>query len=144
MTREADCIFCKVVAVEIPAAVVYEDDALLAFLDINPLAEGHLLVAPRDHYPRLYDLPAELCARLSAVLPRFGRALLEVTGAAGFNVLQNNGEAAGQTVDHVHFHLIPRRAGDNLGYRWNAGPYPDGRASELVGRYQRVLAKLRG
>jgi histidine triad (HIT) family protein len=76
------------------------------------------------------------------MLPRLGRALLEVTGAEGFNLLVNQGAAAGQSVSHLHVHLIPRKAGDGLGYRWNAGSYMEGRAAELANAYQDTLARV--
>lgn len=139
MTREPDCIFCKIVAVEIPAAVIYENESLVAFLDISPLAEGHILVIPREHYARVADLPASVCTQIAIALPKLGRALLEVTKAEGFNILANNGEVAGQVVPHVHFHLIPRKANDGLGYRWNAGSYAAGRAEEIAAAYQAAL-----
>ena len=140
MTRDPNCIFCKIVAAELPASVIYENESLKAFLDINPLAEGHLLVIPREHYTRIVDMPPTACAQLASSLPGLGRALLEVTGAEGFNLLQSNGRVAGQVVPHVHFHLIPRRPGDELGYRWNAGSYPPGRNAELATAFQKALA----
>jgi histidine triad (HIT) family protein len=143
MARDPNCVFCKIVAGEIPAAVVYEDEAVFAFLDVGPLAEGHLLVIPRDHYARLAeDLPADQCALIVSKLPMLGRALREATGADGFNLLCNQGAVAGQEVPHVHFHLIPRKPGDGLGYRWNAGAYPEGRAQEVLAAYKGALARI--
>lgn len=139
--RDPDCIFCKILAVEIPAAVVYETDTFVAFLDIGPLAEGHLLVIPRDHYVYLIDMPPSTCADIAGALPKLGRALLAVTGAEAFNVLLNNGTVAGQAIDHAHFHLIPRTANDGLGYRWNAGTYPEGRIDEIAAAYQTALSQ---
>ncbi|UCE58824.1 MAG: HIT family protein [Phycisphaerales bacterium] len=141
MTRATDCIFCKIVAVEIPAAVVFENDSIFAFLDVGPLAEGHLLVIPRDHYANLVELPSSLCAQIGSLIPKLGRVLLDVTAAEGFNLLANQGRVAGQVVPHVHFHLIPRVADDQLGYRWNAGEYPPGRSEELAAAYQAALAE---
>lgn len=141
MTRNPDCIFCKIVAAELPASVVYEDESLIAFLDINPLAEGHLLVLPREHHPRLTDLPPALCGRVSAAMPMLARALMKVTGAEGFNLLQSNGRTAGQVVDHVHFHLIPRDASDELGFRWNTIKYEAHRADEIAASLQAALAR---
>jgi len=141
MSRDPNCVFCKIVAAEIPASVVYEDEETLSFLDVGPLAEGHLLVVPRDHYERLSDLAPERCAKMASILPVLGRALLQVTQAAGFNVLVNQGRVAGQAVPHVHFHIIPRKENDQLGYRWNAGKYPTGRGAELAAAYQKVLAE---
>jgi histidine triad (HIT) family protein len=141
MPRDPNCVFCRIIASQIPAAVVYEDTHVVAFLDIGPLSEGHLLVIPRDHYVNVVDMPAEECAQLFLSVPVLGRALLEVTRAAGFNVLLNSGAAAGQVVPHVHCHLIPRRPGDGLGYRWNAGKYAAGRDAELAAAYRKCLGR---
>ena len=144
MSRDPDCVFCKIVAGDLPSSVVYEDRAVLAFLDINPLADGHLILIPREHYGQLSDITPEAFSRIAFCMPILGRTLVEIAGADGFNVLQNNGEVAGQVVPHVHFHLIPRRAGDGLGYRWNAGTYPPGRSAELAAAYQKALARRLG
>lgn len=141
MSRDPQCIFCKIVAVEIPAAIVYEDDRVLAFLDIGPLAEGHLLVISRAHYARVPEIPAEDFSAAAAVIPRLVDVVLRVTGCEGVNILINNGPAAGQVVNHVHWHLIPRRSGDGLGYRWNAGKYAAGRADELAAVYRETLRR---
>jgi len=141
MPRDPQCIFCKIVAAEIPASVVYEDQSILAFLDVGPLAEGHLLVVPRGHYSSFRDLPSQLAGELAAQLPRLTRTLLEVTAASGLNVLCNDGAVAGQVVQHVHVHLIPRRENDGLGYRWNARKYEPGRAEQLAASLQDALAR---
>jgi histidine triad (HIT) family protein len=140
VSSDPNCIFCKIIAAEVPAAVVYEDDSVLAFLDIGPLADGHLLVVPHEHYIRLTDVPPECCSQMASALPFLGRAVLEVTKAEGFNVLLNQGTVAGQAVPHIHFHIIPRKKDDQLGYRWNAGKYPEGRAAQLASAYQAALA----
>lgn len=144
MSRDPDCVFCKIVAGDLPSSVVYEDRAVLAFLDINPLADGHLILIPREHYGQLSDITPEAFSRIAFCMPILGRTLVEVAGADGFNVLQNNGQVAGQVVPHVHFHLIPRRTGDGLGYRWNAGTYPPGRSAELAAAYKKALALRSG
>jgi histidine triad (HIT) family protein len=137
---QADCVFCKILAGQIPSAKVYEDDACIAFLDIGPLADAHLLVVPRAHYEWISDVPAELVAAVAGRLPQLARAVMKVARAEGFNVLQNNGRVSGQAVPHVHFHIIPRREGDGLGYRWNAGRYPEGRLEELRRAMVQALA----
>ena len=137
--RDSACVFCKIVAGEIPALRVYEDDQVLSFLDIGPLAEGHLLVIPKEHHLTLDEMSPEAVGAVTSVLPRLARAVTEITGAAGYNVLQNNGQVAGQEVGHVHFHVIPRCEGDGLGYRWRASIYPQGRGEELQGRLREVL-----
>ncbi len=141
MPRDSDCVFCKIVAVELPAAVVYENESIIVFLDVNPLAEGHLLVIPREHYSSIVDMPPTQCSALFSAVPTLGRALMKVTGAEGFNVLLNNGRAAGQAVSHVHCHLVPRKTTDDLGYRWNAKKYSPGRDAQLTAAYHEALAQ---
>ncbi len=126
-----DCIFCKIVAGEIPCHKVYECSNVLAFLDIGPLSEGHVLVIPKGHWETLEAVPAPIVAECAIVCKRVGRAVAKVTGCAGWNLLQNNGAVAGQEVPHVHFHIIPRAEGDGLGYRWNAGALDQDRAGQL-------------
>jgi histidine triad (HIT) family protein len=128
---DPSCVFCKIVAGEIPCLRIFEDDAILAFMDIGPLAEGHLLVIPRQHYRRLDEMSAEAVASITRQLPRLGQAVMKATGAGAYNILQNNGPESGQVVPHVHFHIIPRKAADGLGYRWNATKYAAGRAEEV-------------
>lgn len=139
MSRDTSCVFCRIVAGEIPSSVVFSDESCHAFLDIGPLAEGHLLVVPRNHYACLSEMPAEEAAGLAGHLPRLGRALRAATGAEGYNLLCNEGRVSGQEVMHVHVHLIPRKKGDGLGYRWNAGTYPPGRMDDVQGRMKAAL-----
>src|SRR5437867_557134 len=108
MTRDPHCIFCKIIAGEIPATKVLETPVAVGFLDISPVAPGHTLLITKDHFPTLADTPPEVVGGLAAELPRLARAVLAATGGSGINLVQNNGRAAGQVVDHVHFHLIPR------------------------------------
>lgn len=121
-------IFDQILDGEIPCHRVYEDGEVLAFLDINPLARGHLLVIPKERAARLHELSDEAAAALGRVLPRLARAVLAATGAAAYNVLQNNGAAAHQAVDHVHFHLIPKTAEGGLGIGWQPRALADGEA----------------
>ena len=107
-----DCIFCRIVDGEIPSRTVFEDDRVIAFLDANPLAEGHTLVIPKEHHPDLQSLPEDLAAHLFGALHRLTPAIEEAVGADGSNVAFNNGPAAGQEVPHVHGHVIPRFEGD--------------------------------
>jgi histidine triad (HIT) family protein len=119
---------------------VFEDERMVAFLDINPLAEGHLLVVPKSHYRRLEEVPGEELSALARHLPRLSRAVVQATNAEGYNVLQNNGACAGQAVEHLHIHIIPRVAGDGLGYRWNATKYASGRDKVL---HEKLLSLLK-
>ncbi len=134
-----DCLFCKIIAGEVPSISVLETKSALAFMDIGPLAEAHLLVIPKRHYARLDEMPEHEVRCVTALLPRLARAVVKVTEAEGYNILQNNGQVAGQAVEHVHFHVIPRKKGDGLGYRWPAKNYEPGRADEIRGRLLQAL-----
>lgn len=117
-----DTIFTRIIAGQIPCHRVYEDDKVLAFLDIGPLSPGHTLVIPKEPAATLDQLSDDSAAALGRVLPRLSRAVLRATGAQDFNVLQNNGAAAHQAVGHVHFHIIPKFSdGAGLGIDWSAG-----------------------
>ncbi len=139
MPRDPDCIFCRIVSGEIPCHKVYETEHGLAFLDIGPLAEGHVLWVPRKHVVALDELTESQAADLCRPLPRLGRAMRDVLPAEGYNILQNNGRVAGQEVMHLHFHLIPRTQGDGLGYRWHPGRYGPGRAEALAEAFRTAL-----
>lgn len=104
----SDCIFCKIVAGEIPAAKVYEDQDVLAFLDITQVTKGHTLVIPKKHYRNLLDMDQQSSAQLFSVVPQLANHLTQTLGAKGLNILNNNEETAGQTVFHTHVHLLPR------------------------------------
>lgn len=118
----ANTIFTRILAGEIPCHKVYEDEQVLAFLDISPLSEGHTLVIPKEPAETLDQLSDAASAAIGAVLPRVCRAVCAATGCTAYNVLQNNGAVAHQAVQHVHFHVIPKPAADKgLGIRWNAG-----------------------
>lgn len=120
-----DCVFCKIVAGDIPCAKVYENGSVLAFLDIAPAAQGHMLVVPKKHYATLLDLPPDEAEALMEGLRKSGGALRAVCKAEGFNCLQNNFPAAGQVVPHLHWHVIPRFQGDGLLKPWTPVSYAD-------------------
>ena len=127
-----DCIFCKMVAGQIPVAKIYEDEIVLAFLDIGPVSDGHTLVIPKQHFEQLHDCPPELLGKVGS---RLGRIAVAVAGAMqsdGYNVLCNNGRAAGQLVEHLHFHIIPRKTGDGVFDRWAAYKYPEGKIEAIA------------
>jgi histidine triad (HIT) family protein len=115
----SETVFAKILRGEIPAHIVYEDAHVFAFLDVNPLSRGHLLVIPREAAATLDQLSAEASAAIGRVLPRLCRAVMEATGCTAYNVLQNNGAAAHQAVFHVHYHIIPKHGDDGLGIEWN-------------------------
>ena len=118
----SETVFTKIIRGEIPSHRVYEDEKVFAFLDIAPLATGHLLVVPKEPAPTLDLLSDESAAAIGRVLPRLARAVMAATGTRDYNVLQNNGAAAHQAVPHVHFHVIPKPSDQaGLGIRWPGG-----------------------
>ena len=122
-----ETIFSKILRGEIPCHRVYEDEHVLAFLDVNPLSRGHTLVIPKEQAATLDQLSDDAAAAIGRVLPRIARAVIAITGATAYNVLQNNGAAAHQAVFHVHFHVIPKFTdGSGLGIAWNATKLVDG------------------
>ena len=128
----ADCIFCKIAAGEIPAETIIEDDNGMAFMDIGPLAEGHVLLIPKTHAETVDEMTPDQAGALLKHLPALVKAVRAATGCEGVNVLQNNGKVAHQEVPHVHFHVIPRTRGDAFHFNWPAGDYPEGRMKELA------------
>ncbi|MEH7444398.1 HIT family protein [Bacillus sp. JJ1122] len=114
-----DCIFCKIINGEIPSAKVYEDENVLAFLDISQVTKGHTLVIPKVHKENVFTLTDEIAANVFSAVPKVANAIKAAYDPIGLNVLQNNGEAAGQSVFHFHMHLIPRYGkGDGFGAVW--------------------------
>ena len=107
-----DCIFCKIANGEIPSSTVYEDELVRVILDLGPAARGHALVLPKEHFKDSTEAPEALLGHMMAVGASIGAAEMKAFGADGFNLIQNNGEAAGQSVFHLHLHVIPRKAGD--------------------------------
>jgi histidine triad (HIT) family protein len=134
-----DCIFCKIVAREIPVALVYEDQAVMAFLDIGPVSHGHTLVIPKTHYATVDECPPEALAGLVRPISRIAKAVVAATQCDGYNVLCNNGKAAGQLVCHVHFHVIPRMTGDGVFSHWPASKYPEGRMEATAAAIRKNL-----
>ena len=133
MTSQPDCIFCRIVAAQVPCYKLYEDEQVLAMLDIGPLSRGHCLILPREHYRTLAEMPDELGAACGRIAPRLCRAIMAATGASASNLLQNNGRIAHQAVDHVHFHIIPKYdAESGLGIHWPAGKLDSEEARSLV------------
>jgi len=139
VSSDLNCIFCKIVAGDIPAAKLLEDDTAVALMDIHPLAEGHVLLIPRRHYVTLDEMPADEAGALLRHLPALVRGVREATGCEGVNVLQNNGRIAHQEILHVHFHVIPRSGGDAFGFNWPAGQCPPERLQELAERIRAAL-----
>ncbi len=133
-------IFDKILDGDLPCHRVYEDEHVLAFLDIFPLSRGHTLVIPKERKAYLHELSDDSAAAIGRVLPRIARAVMQVTGAQAYNVLQNNGSEAHQAVFHVHFHVIPRSGEQGLGVGWNPGSLNSQEAAELLAGLHEVLA----
>ncbi|HRC86044.1 MAG TPA: HIT family protein [Thermoanaerobaculia bacterium] len=139
MSSQGPTIFDRILDGEIPCHRVYEDAQVLAFLDVSPLSNGHVLVIPKERKAFLHELSDESAAALGRVLPRLARAVLEATGATAYNVLQNNGSAAHQAVFHVHFHIIPKLGERGLGIGWQPGRLDPEAAPSLLARLQQAL-----
>lgn len=140
----AETIFSKILRGEIPCHRVYEDERVLAFLDIGPLSEGHTLVIPKEPAVTMDELSDESAAALGRVLPRIARAVMRATGAEAYNILQNNGSHAHQAVMHVHVHVIPRflgRDGAGLEVGWKAGRLRDDEGRALAQRISDQLSE---
>ena len=119
--RKDNCIFCKIINGEIPSHVLYEDEQFKVILDVNPATKGHALILPKEHYANLYELPEETAADAMKLAQRMMRKMTEKLDCDGFNIVQNNGEAAGQTVFHFHMHLIPHYKNDGEILKYIAG-----------------------
>ena len=138
-----ETIFSRIVRGEIPCHRVYEDDKVLAFLDVGPLSAGHTLVIPKEGAATLDALSDESAAALGRVLPRLCRAVLAATGATAYNVLQNNGADAHQAVFHVHFHIIPKVGEAGLGVGWNAGALNAEEGAVLAEKIKAAMGRSR-
>jgi histidine triad (HIT) family protein len=134
-----DCVFCKMVSGQIPYAKVYEDDAVLAFLDIGPISDGHTLVIPKQHVEKLHDCPVELIERVCSPLGKIAAAVAKAMDSDGYNVLCNNGRAAGQLVEHLHFHIIPRNSNDGVLRRWPSYKYEEGKIEVIAEKIRRHM-----
>lgn len=124
--KQDNCIFCKIIAGEIPSYTLHEDEKFKVILDVGPAARGHALILPRDHYANLYELPEETAAEAIKLAKKMMIRITDKLKCDGFNIVQNNGEAAGQTVNHFHMHLIPRYKNDGEILKYIAGePGPE-------------------
>ena len=135
----SDCVFCKIVAGEIPCAKLVETESVISFLDIGPVNPGHSLVVTRRHCESILQCTEEELEAAIVTVQRLAKAVLAATGAVGCNVLQNNHACAGQLVPHVHFHVIPRAPKDGFNFGWRSGRYEEG---DMEAMRQKVLAGL--
>ena len=134
-----DCVFCKMVAGQIPVTKIYEDEVVLAFLDIGPVSDGHTLVIPKQHFEKLHDCPDELLGQFCSRLGKVAKAVAGAMDSDGYNVLCNTGRAAGQLVEHLHFHIIPRNTGDGVFDHWPSYKYQEGKVEAIAAKIRENL-----
>ncbi|HKL80093.1 MAG TPA: HIT family protein [Mobilitalea sp.] len=127
-----NCIFCKIIAGEIVSATVYEDEDFKAIMDISPAAKGHVILLAKRHAANLYELDEATAEKVLKVAQKIARAMQEELSCDGLNLLQNNGESAGQTIFHFHMHIIPRFVNDQVNMTWTHGEYAEGEASKVA------------
>ena len=132
--KKEDCIFCKIANGEIPSKTLYEDGDFRVILDLGPATRGHALILPREHADNLYELPEDTAAKVFGLAKKMATKMTEKLHCDGLNIVQNNGEAAGQTVRHFHMHLIPRYEGDQVGLGWKMGELTEADKEEILNK----------
>lgn len=135
-----NCIFCKIANGEIPAATLYEDENFRVILDLGPASKGHALILPKSHAANIYELSDEMAAKAMILAKKMATAMTAALKCDGFNIVQNNGEGAGQTVFHFHMHLIPRYKGDQVGITWKPGELSDADKEEILLKVKEQLS----
>jgi histidine triad (HIT) family protein len=131
----SDCIFCKIANGEIPSATLYEDEEFRVILDLGPATKGHALILPKSHAANICELPDELVSKAMLLAKKMAGRMKETLNCDGLNIVQNNGEPAGQTVFHFHMHLIPRYEGDHAGITWNPGTLEEKDREEILAKF---------
>ena len=126
------CIFCKIANGEIPSATLYEDEDFRVILDLGPASKGHALILPKAHAANIYEISDDMAAKAMILAKKMATKMTEALKCDGFNIVQNNGEPAGQTVFHFHMHLIPRYEGDQVGITWKPGTLTDEVKNEIL------------
>ena len=139
MNREPDCIFCKIVSGEIPSIKIYENDHTLAFMDINPVSAGHVLVIPKGHWSDLYAMPDHQLGHVDAIVRKVATAVRDALKPDGVSVMQANGKGAAQSVMHYHVHIVPRTLGDELKINWQLVP---GDLEQIAGVAEKIKAHM--
>ena len=132
--RDDNCIFCKLANGEIPTATLYEDEDFRVILDASPAAKGHALILPKQHYANLYELDESVASKVLVLAKKVITKMTDILGCDGYNIVQNNGEPAGQTVFHFHMHLIPRSKGDEVGLGWKMGELTDEDKEDILSK----------
>ncbi|NLE66087.1 MAG: HIT family protein [Lentisphaerae bacterium] len=139
---DQECVFCRIVKGDLPSCKIYEDDDVLAFMDIGPVVKGHSLVIPKAHHNAVTDVPPELLCKVVAVAQKVVRAQMAALDADGVNIHQANGRAAGQVVPHLHFHVIPRFLSDEHSWNWKTRKYSD--IPEMQALADRIKSRIKG
>ncbi len=134
--RDDNCIFCKIANGDIPSATLYEDEDVRVILDLGPASKGHALILPKSHAKNLFELPDDLAGKVMLTAKKIGTKLYEGLHADGFNLVQNNGECAGQTVFHFHMHLIPRYKEDTVQVGWKVGELKEEDKKEILDLFE--------
>ena len=138
--KKEDCIFCKIANGDIPSKTLYEDEDFRVILDLGPATKGHALILPKEHADNLYELPDETASKVFVLAKKLAIKMKEKLNCDGLNIVQNNGEAAGQTVQHFHMHLIPRYKGDQVGITWHPGELSDADKEEILLKVKEQLS----
>lgn len=139
MGTDEKCIFCKIANGEIPSATIYEDEDFRAILDISPASTGHAIIIPKEHAENLFELSDDMVSKALLVAKKVATAMNKELECDGINILQNNGEAAGQSVFHFHVHIIPRYKGDNINIKWETGIYTSEQLADIAERIKKYL-----
>ena len=135
-----NCIFCKIIGGEIPSNTIYEDDEFKVILDASPASKGHALILPKEHYADIYEIDEKTAGHAMQLAKKLAKHMTDVLKCDGFNIVQNNGEVAGQTVFHFHMHLIPRYKGDQVGITWHPGELSDADKEEILLKVKEQLS----
>ena len=138
--KKEDCIFCKIANGDIPSKTLYEDEDFRVILDLGPATKGHALILPKEHADNLYELPDETASKVFVLAKKLAIKMKEKLNCDGLNIVQNNGEVAGQTVFHFHMHLIPRYKGDQVGITWHPGELSDADKEEILLKVKEQLS----
>ncbi len=135
--KNQDCIFCKIANGDIPSATLYEDEDFRVILDLGPASKGHALILPKEHFANLYELSDEAASKALVLAKKMAAKLTEILKCDGFNLVQNNGTCAGQTVFHFHIHLIPRYKNDSVNVGWTPGTLTEEDKAEILAGFGR-------
>ena len=129
---DRDCIFCKIAGGDIPSSTVYEDEQFRVLFDLSPATKGHALILPKQHYANIFEIDENILRDLIVLAKKVASAMKETLNCDGVNIVQNNGEAAGQTVFHFHMHMIPRYKNDNVGLGWHMGELSEADKNDIL------------